>query len=147
MSRQTMMALALGTVALAVLPLAQAAAESGPSNIDRICAAHGLAPQTADFDVCVNRVASALDHGQPGQADREAALVRSAKETCSAYGVPSSSLSYRGCVRNEIERHSAQPARYQPSAGSATKVDSYGFRYDSEGNLFDPDGYPIRPVP
>ncbi len=149
MLRQNMIVVALGTVALAALPLAHANAQSGDAvaHAESTCVNHGVAPRTADFDICVNRAASAFDQGLPDVAERQAGLVRDANDVCRSYGIAPATLGYRECVSSEIERRTAQPARYIPAARSAMTVDAYGFRYDAHGNLFDRDGYPIRPVP
>ncbi len=149
MFRQNMIVVALGTVALAALPLAHANAQSGDAvaHAETTCIDHGVVPKTAEFDICVSRAASAFDQGLPEAAERQAALVRDANDLCHSYGIAPETLGYRQCVSTEIERRMARPVRYVPVSQGSMTVDAYGFRYDSEGNLFDRSGHAIRPVP
>lgn len=149
MSRNTLIAVALSTVALGALPLAHANAQSGPSNAERTCALYGVTPSTPAFNVCIDRAASALNRGDPVRAEQQAALIRDANDLCSSYGIAPATLGYRECVNGEVQRRTVlEPANYTPSTyGTPTFVDSFGFRHDTQGNLFDPDGRPIRPVP
>jgi hypothetical protein len=151
MPRQNMIVIALGMMALAALPLTQARAQSGDAlaHAERTCADYGVRPNTADFNICVTRAAAAFDQGLPAVADQQAALVRDANDLCRSYGIAPATLGYRECVNNEITRRtSAHSVRYVPyEAPHATAtIDAFGFRYDSDGNLIDRDGYPIRAV-
>jgi hypothetical protein len=152
MSRQNMIVVALGTVVLAAWPLAHASAQSGDAlaHAENTCAARGVTPNTAAFETCVDRAAWAFQQGQPVAAGQQAALVRDANDLCTSYGIAPQSLGYRQCVNSEIDRRSSPRAmrdvpRETPHRVAA--IDSFGFRYDSEGNLIDRDGYPIRAVP
>ena len=152
MSRQNMIAVALGTAALAALPLAHASAQSGDAlaHAENTCTVHGVTPNTAAFDACVDRAAWAFEQGRPATAGREAALVRDANDLCRSYGIAPQSLGYRQCVNSEIDRRSSTHAvRYMPyeAPHRVAAIDSFGFRYDGAGNLIDRDGYPIRAVP
>jgi hypothetical protein len=152
MSRQNMIVVALGTVALAAWPLAHASAQSGDAlaHAENTCVVHGVTPNTAAFDTCVDRAAWAFQQGQPAMAGRQAALVRDANDLCRSYGIAPQSLGYRQCVNNEIDRRSSTRAiRYVPyeAPRRVATIDSFGFRYDRDGNLIDQDGYPIRAVP
>jgi hypothetical protein len=152
MSRQTMIAIALGTVALAGAPFA-ASAQMGDAvaNAEHTCAVHGVGPSTVAFETCVERAASAYEDGQPELAAGKAVMVRSANDVCMSYGLTPATLGYRQCVGSQIEKRSieAHNIAYAPDdqPHATTAIDTWGFRYDSEGNVLDQDGYVVRAIP
>jgi hypothetical protein len=155
MSRQTMIAIALGTFAFASVPFAAANAQMGDAvaNAEHTCTIHGVGPSTVAFETCVERAAAAYDEGQPEQAAGEAVMVRSANDVCMSYGLTPATLGYRQCVGSQIEKRSiaAHNISYLPpydaTPHAAVAVDNWGFRYDADGNLIDQDGYVIRAIP
>lgn len=152
MSRQNLIAIALGTVALSVFPLAYANAQSGDAlaNAENTCMENGVAPNTAAFDTCVSRSALDYDRGRPGMATQQAEAVRDANDVCQSYGIASDSLGYRQCVDAQVNHRTAPRTAqaYSVETPHATaSVDSFGFHYDRQGNVLDKDGYVIRPVP
>jgi hypothetical protein len=144
---------ALGGVALALAPVAYAHAQSGDAlaNAERTCMDNGVGPNSAGFNTCVNRAALAYDRGEPEVGDHQAALVRDALDLCRSYGLAATTLGFKQCVANETDRrvadaeHISYLTAEQPHQGVV--VDDYGFQYDRDGNLLDPNGYVIRYVP
>ncbi|HTR86655.1 MAG TPA: hypothetical protein VMI56_19390 [Reyranella sp.] len=154
MSRQNVIFAALGSLALAAVPLVAANAQSGDAlaHAERACIDSGVGPNTAGFNTCVDRAAFAFDRGQPGMAYRAAAMVRDANNVCLSYGLSPRTLGYKGCVGNQIEKgtvaaYTAEPIVIHERPHVAVSVDTYGFRYDRDGNLLDQNGYVIRYVP
>jgi len=157
--RQKMIVVALGTLALAGLPFAPASAQTGDAlaNAEQTCLDNGVGPHTAMFDSCVRRTADAYNQGQPELALRQAGMIRNANDVCRSYGIAPETLGYKQCVGNELQKSmvASNDTRYARSydvpsseAPHATaRVDAWGFRYDSAGNLLDQNGYVIRAVP
>ena len=151
MSRQNVIYAALGGLALAAAPLVAANAQSGDAlaHAERACIDYGVSPNSAGFDVCVDRAAFAFDRGAPNTAYREVALVRNANNACLSYGLAPHSLGYKGCVDNEID-HGAPMAAYTNNyvpvirPHVAVLIDRYGQAYDRDGNLLDRNGYVIE---
>jgi uncharacterized membrane protein len=157
MKRQNMIAIALGTlaVACAAVPLTPANAQSGDARAqaERTCLTNGLNNSTPAFDTCVSRSALDYDRGQPEIATRDAVMVRDANDVCQSYGISPMTLGYRQCVGNQLEKSTiaAYNIRYDVPAydlpHATSSVDRFGFRYDAEGNLLDEDGFVIRAIP
>ncbi len=153
MSRQKLILVGLGSLALAVAPMAYANAQSGDAlaQAEHLCLDYGVGPNAAGFNTCVSRAALAYDRGEPEIADSQAAMVRNAHDICRSYGIPYHSMGYKQCVANEIERRvsEAYHINYQviDQPHPAVVIDDYGFQYDRQGNLLDPNGYVIRYVP
>ncbi|MBV8393263.1 MAG: hypothetical protein JOY81_08780 [Alphaproteobacteria bacterium] len=154
MSRQTLIAIALGSLTLAAAPLATAQAQMGDAvaNAEHTCAVHGVGPNTVAFETCVERATAAYEEGQPELAASEAVMVRDSNDVCMSYGLTPQSLGYRQCVGSQLEKRSIAshnisflPPDEQPHATVA--IDNWGFRYDADGNILDQDGYVIRAVP
>ena len=153
MSRHSVILSALGGAALVLAPVAYVHAQSGDAlaNAERTCMDYGVAPNSAGFNTCVDRAALAYDRGEPEVADHQAAIVRSAHDLCRAHGLGTATLGFKQCVANEIDRRvaDAEHINYliaeEPHRGVV--VDDYGFQYDRDGNLLDPNGYVIRYVP
>lgn len=155
MSRQSVIAIALGSLTLAAAPVVAAHAQTGDavSNAEHTCVVNGVGPNNVAFDTCVERATSAYDEGQPELAASQATMVRDANDVCASYGMSPATLGYRQCVGNQIEHRSiaahtisyAPPYDDEPHASAI--IDNWGFRYDSQGNVLDQDGYVIRAVP
>jgi hypothetical protein len=77
MSRQKMLAVALGGLALAMPPMC-AQAQSGDALVraEHLCFENGVRPNTAAFNACVDRAARAFDRGEPQLLYRIKANVR-----------------------------------------------------------------------
>jgi hypothetical protein len=152
MSRQNLIVMAVGATALVIWPLTHAIAQSGDAvaHAENICMAYGVGPNTPAFNACVDRAASAYDQGRPSAAQQEAAIIRDANDLCRSYGIAPATRGYRECVGHEIDRRtSMHPVRYMSdeTPRATARIDAFGFHYDSDGNLIDKDGYPIRAVP
>jgi hypothetical protein len=157
MKRQNMIVLAVGTLAVAgaVLPFTPAMAQSGDAvaQAEQSCIKNGLDPRSTAFETCVTRSAADYDRGQPEMAARDAVMVRDANDVCQSYGIAPMTLGYRQCVGNQIEQSTIAgynirydvPTYDQPHR--PVTVDKFGFRFDSEGNLLDEDGFVIRAIP
>jgi hypothetical protein len=145
MSRLNAIFIALGSVAIAGIPLASSHAQSPASTVDaqRICRDYGVRPGASSYDSCVTRAAWAYDRGEPSVASLEAQRVSDAGNLCQSYGIAPYTMGYRECVAAEIDRRSigSYEIRYVPS------TDRYGFYYDVNGNLRDRNGGLIRAVP
>lgn len=139
MSRQFLIAIALGGSLVAAAPFA-VHAQSGDAlaHAERACLDSRVQPRTTSFDVCVSRAAMAFERGQPTVAYDEARRVARTRDVCLSYGINPRSLGYQQCVNNELDRQSVH---------NISHVDTYGFRYDRDGRLYDPDGYQVRPNP
>ncbi len=153
MIRQTVIFAALSGLALAVTPVGHASAQSGDAvaNAERTCIDYGVGPNAAGFETCVDRAAMAYDQGDPELASGQAAIVRDAHDVCRWYGLPTASMGFRQCVANETRRRMSDAEhinylRAEPPH-QAVVVDDYGFQYDRDGNLLDPNGDVIRYVP
>jgi hypothetical protein len=147
-----MLALALGGLVLAGKPFTAANAQSGDAlaNAERTCSESGVRPYSNAYNNCVDRTASDFYRGAPDLAYDTAQAIGSASRTCASYGLDSHSLGYSQCVENETSRGpDTVQALSLPdeTPHMAVSHDSYGFGYDSEGNLLDQHGYVIRPVP
>lgn len=153
MSRQNVIFAALGTFALALMPVAYAHAQSGDAvaHAERTCLDYGISPHAEGFDTCVDRTAFAYDRGEPELADQQAAMVRNAQDICRSYGLNTATMGYKQCLANEIDRRVSEAEHISyltvepPHQGVV--VDDYGFQYDRQGNLLDPNGNVIRYVP
>jgi len=113
MSRQNMMAIALGGFALAaVLPLSvQAQSGDALAHAENICLEHGVGPYSVPFETCVSRAARAYDRGEPDLAALEARKVSDASKACLSYDIEPMTLGYRQCLANETSRISV--SRYE----------------------------------
>jgi hypothetical protein len=156
MSRKTnMIVIALGTAALAGIPLSHANAQSGDAvaNAEQTCISNGVQPNDADFNTCVRRTAAVYDEGLADQAATQAVMVRNANDVCRSYGISPMTLGYKQCVGNELEKSTIASYNisyvpgYDAAPHATAAVDTYGFRYDAEGNVIDNQGYVIRAVP
>lgn len=152
MTRGTMLAIALGSLAVAV-PFSAARAQSGDAlaHAESTCLDYGVRPHTDSYDVCVSRVANAFEDGAPDLAYRQARAVLAAHDTCASMGAPPNTLGYRQCLNVEIDRQAGRSyeIRYLPPdrPHAVVRIDEYGNRYDRDGNLVDRYGYVIRPSP
>ena len=145
MSRLSAIFVALGSITIAAMPLANSHAQSPASMVDaaQTCRDYGVRPGSAAYDTCINRTAWAYDRGEPGMAALEAQRVSDARNLCQSYGIAPYTLGYRECVAAEIDRRAVKTyeIRYVQS------TDRYGFYYDANGNLRDRNGELIRAVP
>jgi hypothetical protein len=145
MTRLNAIFVALGSVAIAGLPLASSHAQSATSMVDaqRTCRDYGVRPGNASYDSCVTRTAWAYDRGERATAPLEAQRVSDAGNLCQSYGIAPYTMGYRECVATEIDRRAIRSyeVQYVPS------TDRYGFYYDVNGNLRDRNGGLIRAVP
>jgi hypothetical protein len=109
MTRQNIVAIALGGLALASAPLA-AQAQSGDALVraEHACFDNGVRPHSAAFDACVGRTARAFDRGMPEIAYRTARTAGDARDLCLSYGLPPDTLGYRQCVANTLNSPAAQ---------------------------------------
>jgi len=151
MTRETMLAIALGGLVIAGTPFA-ANAQSGDAlaNAERACSINGVRPYSNAYNACVDRVADDFDRGAPELAFDNAHVMGSASRVCMSYGLDPRSLGYRQCLDNEVTRSGAiSDVIYVPSdvPHVAVSHDPYGYGYDRYGNLLDPSGYVIHPVP
>ncbi len=166
MTRYRMLAIALGGLAAASLPLS-AQAQSGDALVraEYACSEYGVRPNSAAFNACVNRTARAFDHGAPEIAYRTARAAGDARDVCLSYGLSPNTLGYRQCIANALETRAAQPytvqpyiappsytvrpytLRYEPTYVGTPRVpvivDEYGRGYDRYGNRLDRNGYVI----
>ncbi|MDP2334700.1 MAG: hypothetical protein Q8M19_28820 [Reyranella sp.] len=160
MTRHKMLAIALGSLAAASLPLS-VQAQSGDALVraEYACSEYGVRPNSAAFNACVNRTARAFDRGDPEIAYRTARTAGEARDVCLSYGLPPTTLGYRQCVANSLENLAAQPyavrpytvrphtVRYVPPDVDTPRVpvivDEYGRGYDRYGNRLDRNGYVI----
>lgn len=165
MTRHKMLAIALGSLAVASLPLS-VQAQSGDALVraEYVCSEYGVPANSTAFNACVNRTARAFDRGAPEVAHRTARTASEARDTCLSYGIPPTTLGYRQCVANIMENLAAQPytvpsytvpsytvrpyaVRYmQPSIDTPrvpVVIDEYGRGYDRYGNRLDRNGYVI----
>src|SRR6185312_12657408 len=151
MTRETMLAIALGGLVIAGTPFA-ANAQSGDAlaHAERACSVNGVRPYSNAYNTCVDRVADDFDRGAPQIAYNNAEVMGSANRVCMSYGLDTRTLGYRQCVDNELSRRGAiTDVVYVPTdvPHVAVSHDPYGYGYDRDGNLLDPSGYVIRPVP
>jgi hypothetical protein len=150
MIRQKMLALAVGGLAAAIVPLS-VQAQSGDALVraEYACSENGVRPNSVAFDACVNRTARAFARGEPEIAYRMARTAGEARDVCLSYGVPPNTLGYQQCIANAMNSPTAQThtVRYVPATSDAPRptaiVDEYGRRYDRYGNRLDQDGYLI----
>jgi len=151
MTRQKTLAIALGGLALASVPLA-AQAQSGDAlaRAEYACMENGVRPSSTAFNTCVNRTARAYDLGEPELAYRTARTASDARDLCLSYGLPPANLGYRQCVANTLNSPAAQAYTvgyvppYIAAPRPAVTIDEYGNRYDRYGNRLDLEGYVIR---
>jgi len=155
MIRQKMLALTVGGVAAAIVPLSvQAQTGDALVRAEYACSENGVLPNSAAFNACVIRTARAFDRGEPEIAYRTVRTAGEARDICLSYGLPPHTLGYRQCVANAVNSPAAQAytVRYVPAISDAPRptaiVDEYGRRYDRYGNRLDQDGYlmmtPVR---
>lgn len=153
MIRQKMLALTLGGLAAAIVPLS-VQAQSGDALVraEFACSENGVRPNSAAFNACVNRTARAFDRGEPEIAYRTARTASDARDICLSYGLPPSTLGYRQCIANAMDSPAAQvytapTVRYVPAYSDTPRpiatIDEYGNRYDRYGNRLDRNGYVI----
>jgi|GEM_PF-765189 len=150
MIRQKMLALAVGGLAAAIVPLS-AQAQSGDALVraEYACSENGVPPNSAAFNACVVRTARAFDRGEPEIAYRTARTTGEARDICLSYGLPPHTLGYQQCIANAINSPVARAhtVRYVPAYSDAPRptaiVDEYGRRYDRYGNRLDSEGYLI----
>lgn len=160
MTRYRMLAIALGGLAAASLPLS-VQAQSGDALVraEYACSEYGVRPNSAAFNTCVNRTARAFDRGDPEIAYRTARAAGDARDVCLSYGLAPNTLGYRQCIANSLENRAAQPytvrtytvrphtVRYVPTYVDSPRapviVDEYGRGYDRYGNRLDRNGYVI----
>ena len=160
MTRHRMHAIALGSLAVASLPLS-VQAQSGDALVraEYACSEYGVPVNSTAFNACVNRTARVFDRGAPEIAYRTARTASEARDFCLSYGVPPTTLGYRPCVANVMENLAAQPytvpsytvhpnaVRYvQPSIDTPhvpVVIDEYGRGYDRYGHRLDRNGYVI----
>jgi hypothetical protein len=165
MTRYKMLAIALGGLAAASLPLS-VQAQSGDALVraEYACSEYGVRPNSVAFNACVNRTAHAFDRGNPEIAYRTARAAGDARDVCLSYGLPPTTLGYRQCIANVLENRAAQPytvrtytvrphtvrphtVRYVPTYVDTPRmpviVDEYGRGYDRYGNRLDRNGYVI----
>ncbi len=153
MIRGTMLATALGGLALLGVPSSAARAQSGDAlaNAERTCLDYGVRPHTDSYDVCVSRAANAFDDGAPDLAYRQARAVLAARDTCASIGARPNTMGYRQCLNVEIDRHAGRPyeIQYVPAdrPHATVRIDESGTRYDRDGNVVDRYGYVIHPSP
>jgi hypothetical protein len=109
----------LGGLAIAsTTPHRAANAQSGQSLVfaEQACLDYGVAPQTAPFEGCVRRAASAFDRGQPDVAYMQARSTRDALHACQSYGLSPETLGYHQCVATQIDQRMSRKTliRYVP---------------------------------
>ena len=151
MTRQKMLAIALGGLAFASIPLA-AQAQSGDALVraEYACIDNGVRPNSTAFNACVDRTAPAFDRGEPEIAYRTARTAREARDLCLSYGLAPATLGYKECVANTLNSPAAQAYTvgyvppYSAAPRAAVVIDEYGNRYDRYGNRLDLEGYVIR---
>jgi len=153
MTREKIIAIALGGLAFASVPLSvQAQSGDALARAEYDCIETGVPTNSVAFNTCVNRTARAYDRGQPELAYRTARTASEARDLCLSYGLPPATLGFRQCVANAIDSRAVNsyPVRYVPSyvepPRAAATIDEYGNRYDRLGNRLDRDGYVI-PAP
>jgi hypothetical protein len=152
MTRGNLLALAMGGLMIASTPFTTANAQSGDAlaHAERACSQAGVRPYSSAYNTCVDRAADDFYRGAPNMAYNSAEAIGSASHVCSSYGIDQHSLGYSQCVDNEANRGpDTVQALSLPdeTPHAAVAFDSYGFGYDTEGNLLDQHGYVIRPVP
>jgi hypothetical protein len=142
MTRQKLLAIALGGAVLASIPFSTSQAQSGDAlaKAERACIDSNVRPTTPGFDVCVGRVAFALDRGEHDVAMLEARTIVAARDVCSSYGIEPLTLQYRACIATELDR------RIPAGQARAVVVTTHGFTYDRDGNLLDQGGNIVRPA-
>ena len=152
MTRGAMLALAMGGLVLAGTPFTAANAQSGDAlaHAERACSDAGVRPYSSAYNTCVDRAADDFYRGAPELAYDSAHVIGSANNVCASYGIDPHSLGYSQCIDNEASRG---PDTIQAlvvlddTPHAAVVFDSFGFGFDSDGNLLDSHGYVIRPVP
>jgi len=152
MTRGTMLALAIGGLVLAGTPFTAANAQSGDAlaHAERACSDAGVRPYSSAYNTCVDRAADDFYRGAPELAYDSAHAIGNASNVCASYGIDPHSLGYSQCIDNEASRGpDTVQALTAPddTPHMAVAFDSFGFGYDSEGNLLDSHGYVIKPVP
>ena len=105
--RLTVLAVAGAVCAAGVPVAAEAQIADALVHAEQLCLGHGIAPNSAAFNACVERAALAYDRQRPGLAEHEAGIARAARSDCLRYGLDPHTLGYRACVKNEIDGRSA----------------------------------------
>jgi hypothetical protein len=115
MNRHRLIVLALvgGLLTAAIPSLAHAQIGDALVYAEQTCLGHGIAPNSAAFNACVEREARAYDRGRPGFAEREAGSAREARSDCLHYGIDPHTLGYRYC-NSKIDRRSDFPPASRP---------------------------------
>jgi len=118
MTRQKILAIALGGLAFAAVPVV-AQAQSGDALVraEYACIENGVPTNSVAFNTCVNRTARAYDRGEPEFAYRTARTASDARDLCLSYGLAPATLGYRQCIANAMDNRAVNPypVRYVPS--------------------------------